>query len=169
MLLVLRKGSRFFTFQPPTYPTLPGMQFTLPVSRSPSERGFMIIIRSQTNLLLCVNVSSLPSSWVQFFFLNFFSLFTACHSCSFFSALVPGSLPLFWSIKFSAFFLGASSFFACLEFVFYEFSQAKLLASITPCGAQRVSVHVQHAACALGCFYSPPAWPKSLLELSFSF
>lgn len=129
MFLVLKIGSRFFTFISSSKPTLHSLMCSLPVCRSPLETGFLIIC-SQTDLHLCLILSSLPSSWTKFFFLNLSPTMdmtlTTCHCPSFFGS---GSTLTFGTL------LSALSlvYFVCLEFVSFEFSQAKLLSSTAPC------------------------------------
>lgn len=130
MFLVMNIGSRFFTFIFSSKPTLHSLVCSLPVCRSPLERGFLIIC-SQTDLLLCVILSSLPSSWMKFFFSEFLT-----HYCMSFSLLfLLWVYSYFWYITF-CFVPQKLIYFVCLEVVSFEFSQAKLLSSTAPCCAQ---------------------------------
>jgi len=116
MLLVLKIGSRFFTLLSSPQAILPGMQFTLPVSRPPMERGFLIILRNHADLLLLVTLSCPPFPECNSFLTTSHSLLHVILAPS--SALLPGSFSILW-YKIFSFLAQCLIFFACLELVFY--------------------------------------------------
>lgn len=165
MFLVLKIGSRFFTFISSSKPTLHSLVCSLPVCRSPLERGFLIIC-SQTDLLLCVILSCPPSSWMKFFFLNLSPLRT-WHSLHVilppFSALVLLLLLVHNFLLCHSFILSVWNLSLLNSLRQNFFHQQLLVPNLHEC------VHVQCAVCAPGWFCSLPVLPKSLLEVSFNF
>lgn len=147
MLLVLKIGSRFFTFLSSPQPTLHSLacsllfQFLDHLWREASWSSFAV---RQTCFFTRTSALSLLPECSSSFLTSSHHLMHVILAP--FSALVPGSLVLQYKIfSFRPRYL---IYFACLELVFYESSQAKLPASIAPCGVQAVNVHIQCAVSA---------------------